>query len=83
MIDLEKINRVRRGWGLHFSDAEIEEILEHLLWDCASINEFYQKCEFIFNSASVALVWKKEERSATIWLGEGRSITASVLSSSA
>ena len=78
MTDIEEIDRRIQGWGLQLDDVKIEKLLEHMLWECLSPDEFKQRCEFVFDNSEIALVWKEQIRIATIKIGNGKEITASV-----
>lgn len=77
-MDLDKIDKKVQGWGLQLDYVEIEKILEHMLWDCISSDEFRRRCEFIFDDSEITLVWEEQRRCVTVRLENGKEITASV-----
>lgn len=77
MIDMEQIDKMVRGWGLQLDRVEAERLLERMLWECVSLDEFRQRCEFIFDSPPIASIWSAAERSVTVLIC-GEKIAASV-----
>lgn len=67
------------GWGLQLDNDEKIKTLAHLLWDCESCEAFKRACHFVFTAdVTITVQWKKDARSATVWLKDGSRVEASI-----
>lgn len=54
------------GWGLKLTSEEAKKVLEELLLECATDDEFRQRCAFVFKGPMILTKWGNPQREAFI-----------------
>ena len=68
------------GWALEAPDGKIPNIIERMIWDSETFDQFRSKCIYAFNDPEMLIEqtsWTKTDRAVIVHFGDGRKFNVS------